>query len=142
MDRVAGYRERRSGRDRVSCCQGRLAKRCHQRSTCLEAIDNQIEENRCTFHFPEDTMTQIIAFHERAGDERDDSERRRREIEGRLERITERQGWPDLATPDCQVLSLAGGFDGSWPRVLRHEPVRSGPTQTPWCNLLAAYFLQ
>ena len=90
------FHTERSGRARVYCYQARQTTTCDQRSAFLDGIDVQIETYLANFQLPEETVTQIIGLSERASDERDDSERRRREIQGRLERITELYKWGDL----------------------------------------------
>ncbi len=90
------FHTERSGRARVYCYQGRQAKQCGQRSSFLEGIDDQIAAYLGTFRLPDDTVARIVAFHERASDEHHDTGIRRREMEGRLERIAELYKWGDL----------------------------------------------
>jgi hypothetical protein len=45
---------------------------------------------------PQETIDHIVSLHEQARDTRGDTEIRRREIEGRLKRITELYKWGDL----------------------------------------------
>jgi DNA invertase Pin-like site-specific DNA recombinase len=90
------FHTQREGRARVYCYQGRQVKKCTQRSTFLDGIDAQIGTYLGTFHLPDDLVAQVIALSERARDERDDTEIRRREIEGRLERNKNLYKWGDM----------------------------------------------
>ena len=45
---------------------------------------------------PDETVAEVVRLFERANDQRDDAERRRREISGRIERIAEMYKWGDV----------------------------------------------
>ena len=83
---------------RVFCYQGKqaTATACAQRSHKLAPIEAQLGAYLATFHLDDETVAEIITLYERSRDERDDSERRRREIESRLARIAELYKWGDL----------------------------------------------
>src|SRR5262249_37847026 len=49
-----------------------------------------------TFTLPDETVRQVVALYEQSTEQRDDGERRRREIANRLERIKELYTWGDL----------------------------------------------
>jgi hypothetical protein len=49
-----------------------------------------------TFHLPDETVAEVVRLYERANDQRDDAERRRREIGARIERIAEMYKWGDI----------------------------------------------
>jgi hypothetical protein len=84
------------GRARVYCYQERQVKRCGQRSSFLDGIEEQLAEYLGTFRLPQESIDHIVSLHEQARDTRNDTEIRRREIEGRLKRITELYKWGDL----------------------------------------------
>ncbi len=86
----------RHGKARIYCYQGRQAKTCPQRSVMLDVVEAQLAAYLATFHLPEEMVAQVIRLYERATDQRDDAERRRREIGGRIERIAEMYKWGDL----------------------------------------------
>ena len=86
----------RGGRARVYCYQGSQASRCDQRSAFLAGIEDQIAAFLATFRLPEETVARVVDLYHRANADHDDGERRRREIAGRLERITELYRWGDL----------------------------------------------
>jgi hypothetical protein len=81
---------------RVYCYQERQVKRCGQRSSFLDGIEEQLAEYLGTFRLPQETIDHIVSLHEQARDTRNDTEIRRREIEGRLKRITELYKWGGL----------------------------------------------
>ena len=86
----------RSGRARVYCYQSRQGGSCGERSTFVEAIEEQVAVALATFQLPEETVAQLIQFYERTRDEPDDAHRRWRELSGRLERIRELYTWGDM----------------------------------------------
>jgi site-specific DNA recombinase len=86
----------RHDKARIYCYQGRQAKACDQRSTILDVIDAQLAAYLATFRLPEETVAQVVRLHERAHDQRDDADRRRRELASRIERIAEMYKWGDL----------------------------------------------
>ncbi len=86
----------RGGRARVYCYQARQASSCGQRSVFLDGIEEQVAAYLATFALPEGMVGRIVALHERARDDQDDAERRRRDIDGRLERLKRMFEWGDL----------------------------------------------
>ncbi len=86
----------RHGKARVYCYASRQGKRCGQRSVQLDIIEAQLAALLGTFHLPDETVAEVVRLYERANDQRDDSERRRREITARIERIAEMYKWGDL----------------------------------------------
>ena len=86
----------RHDKARVYCYQGRQAKSCAQRSTILEVVEEQLAAYLATFRLPEETVAEVVRLHERANDQWDDADRRRREIANRIERIAEMYKWGDL----------------------------------------------
>ena len=62
----------------------------------LDGIEAQIAAYLETFRLPEETVDRIVAFYEQARNQRDDTDIRRREIEGQLQQITELYKWGDL----------------------------------------------
>jgi DNA invertase Pin-like site-specific DNA recombinase len=86
----------RHGKARIYCYAARQGQRCPQRSIPLGSIEEQLVAYLATFHLPEDTVQEVVRLYERANDQRDDAERRRREIAGRIERIAEMYKWGDL----------------------------------------------
>ncbi|MDP9357151.1 MAG: zinc ribbon domain-containing protein, partial [Chloroflexota bacterium] len=110
----------RHSKARIYCYQGRQARRCAQRSTILDVIEDQLAAYLATFQLPEETVAEVIRLHQDAGDRRDDAERRRREIAGRLERIRELYAWGDMTREayvaernhlDAELTSLQGTGD-------------------------------
>ena len=83
----------RHRRARVRCYHGRQARTCSQRSTVLDVIEEQPAAYLATFRLPEETVAEVVRLHARASDERDNAEHRRREIDGRIERISEMHRW-------------------------------------------------
>ncbi len=86
----------RHGKARIYCYRGRQSQRCAQRSTMLHPLEEQLATYLATFHLPQETVAEIVLIYERAHDQRDDADRRHREISGRIERITEMYKWGDL----------------------------------------------
>ena len=86
----------RHGKARIYCYQGRQVKACDRRSAMLDGVEDQLAAYLATFRLPEETVAEVIRLHEQATDQRDDAERRRREIAGRIERIAELYKWGDL----------------------------------------------
>ena len=82
----------RHRRARVRCYHGRQARTCSQRST-LDVIEEQLAAYLATFRLPEETVAEVVRLHARASDGRDNVEHRRREIAGRIERISEMHRW-------------------------------------------------
>ncbi len=111
----------RHGKARIYCYQGRQAKTCKQRSVLLDVVEAQLAAYLATFHLPEATVAQVIRLQARATDQRDDAERRRREIAGRIERIAELYTWGDLtreayrAERERLEMELAGGAGNDGP---------------------------
>jgi len=110
----------RHAKARVYCYQGRQAKSCAQRSTILDVIEGQLAAYLATFRLPEETVAQVVRLHERADDQRDDADRRRREIASRIERIAEMYKWGDLTREayraerehlEAEVATLRGATD-------------------------------
>ncbi|MBA2754154.1 MAG: recombinase zinc beta ribbon domain-containing protein [Chloroflexia bacterium] len=110
----------RHGKARVYCYRGRQADRCGQRSAHLDGIEAQLAAYLETFSLPDETIAAVVRMHEVAGDRRDDGERRRREIEGRLDRIKQLYGWGDLTRSayvserdhlEIELATLAGSTD-------------------------------
>jgi DNA invertase Pin-like site-specific DNA recombinase len=86
----------RHGKARIYCYASRQGQRCGQRSVQLDVIEAQLLALLETFHLPDDTIAEVVRLYERANDQRDDAERRRREIIGRIERTAEMYKWGDL----------------------------------------------
>jgi site-specific DNA recombinase len=86
----------RHGKARIYCYAARQGQRCGQRSVHLDVIEAQLAALLATFHLPDETIAEVVRLHERANEQRDDAERRRREIGGRIERIAEMYKWGDL----------------------------------------------
>ncbi len=86
----------RHGRARIYCYRGSQGPACPQRSVKIDGIEAQVRQYLATFHLPDETVTEIIDLYDRASDQRDHSEDRRREIANRLERIRELYKWGDL----------------------------------------------
>jgi site-specific DNA recombinase len=88
----------RDGKARVYCDQRRQARSsgCTQGAKVVDIFEKQIAAYLATFRLDDETVSQVIARYERAEAERDDGERRRREITSRLERIAELYKWGDL----------------------------------------------
>ncbi|MDP9356641.1 MAG: recombinase family protein [Chloroflexota bacterium] len=86
----------RKGEERIYCYQRRQIDTCGQPSLPLAWVEAQVLAYLRTFHLPEETVTRVIALYERSHVQRDDAERRRREIDGRLGRIRELYAWGDL----------------------------------------------
>ncbi len=110
----------RHGKARIYCYQGRQARRCTQRSTILDVIEDQLAAYLGTFQLPEETVAEVIRLHQDADDRRDDAERRRREITGRLERVRELYAWGDMTREayvaernhlDAELATLQGTGD-------------------------------
>ncbi len=93
----------RRGHARVYCYQERQGKQCGQRSAALEGIEAQLAAYLATFSLPEETVTQIVHVYDQTSAERDDTEVRRREVAGRLERIKQLFKWGDLDVADYRV---------------------------------------
>ncbi len=93
----------RRGVTRIYCYQRRQASRCGQRSAPLAAVEAQIAAYLSGFHLPEETVARVVALYERATEERDDVERRRRELTNRLERTTDLYRWGDLTREAFQA---------------------------------------
>jgi site-specific DNA recombinase len=86
----------RHGKARIYCYASRQGQRCGQRSVHLDVIEAQLATFFATFHLPDETVAEVVRLYERANDQRDDAERRRREIGARIERIAEMYKWGDL----------------------------------------------
>jgi site-specific DNA recombinase len=86
----------RHGKARIYCYASRQGQRCGQRSVHLDLIEAQLAALLGTFHLPDETVAEVVRLYERANDQRDDAERRRREIGSRIERIAEMYKWGDL----------------------------------------------
>jgi len=93
----------RGGRARVYCYQERQASRCGQRSTFLAGIEDQIGTYVALFQLPQETVEHLVALYEQSHTERDDTDRRRREIEARLGRMAELYTWGDLTRDAYRV---------------------------------------
>jgi hypothetical protein len=91
------FHTRPNGVIAVYCYQRRQGgARCPQREQPLEAIEAQISAYLATFRLDDETVDRIVEFHASATEQHDDSERERRELSGRLERIAEMYKWGDL----------------------------------------------
>ena len=86
----------RHGKARIYCYASRQGQRCGQRSVHLDVIEIQMAALLGTFHLPDETVDEVVRLYERANDQRDDAERRRREIGARIERIAEMYKWGDI----------------------------------------------
>jgi DNA invertase Pin-like site-specific DNA recombinase len=86
----------RGGKARIYCYQRRQVSSCDQRSVLLPVIEGQITAYLVTFQLPEDIIEEIVSLYESAGEQRNDADQQRREIESRLERIAELYAWGDL----------------------------------------------
>src|SRR5215218_9645886 len=86
----------RHGKARIYCYASRQGQRCGQRSVHLDVIEDQLAALLRTFHLPNETVAEVVRLYERANDQRDDAERRRREIISRIERIAEMYKWGDI----------------------------------------------
>jgi DNA invertase Pin-like site-specific DNA recombinase len=86
----------RHGKARIYCYASRQGQRCGQRSVHLDLIEAQVAGLLETFHLPDETIAELVRLYERANDQRDNAERRRREITGRIERIAEMYKWGDI----------------------------------------------
>ncbi len=86
----------KGGRARVYCYQARQTTACGQRSVFLDGIDDQVAGYLATFALPEGMVERIVELHEHARDNRDETERQRRDIDGRLERLKRMYEWGDL----------------------------------------------
>jgi hypothetical protein len=87
----------RQGRPRVYCYQKQQATStpCVQGDQFAESIEAQLRAYVGTFHLDDETVADVIALFDQAQTNKDDSERRRREIKSRLERIAELYKWGD-----------------------------------------------
>jgi hypothetical protein len=70
--------------------------RCRQRSYFVDGIEAQIGAYLATFSLPDDEVQRVVDLFEISQDQKNDAERRRREIQSRLERIAELYKWGDL----------------------------------------------
>jgi site-specific DNA recombinase len=86
----------RKGQARIYCYHRRQANRCPQPSLPLVTIEDQLAAYLATFRLPEELVAQVVRLYEQATTERDEGERRRREVTNRLARIKELYGWGDL----------------------------------------------
>ena len=86
----------RHGKARIYCYASRQGQRCGQRSVHLGRHRSPARGAPRTFHLPDETVAEVVRLYERANDQRDDAERRRREIRARIERIAEMYKWGDL----------------------------------------------
>src|SRR5215213_762541 len=86
----------RHSKARIYCYASRQGQRCGQRSVHLDLIEAQLASLLRTFHLPDETVAEVVRLYEGANDQRDDAERRRREIGARIERIAEMYKWGDL----------------------------------------------
>jgi site-specific DNA recombinase len=86
----------RHSKARIYCYASRQGQRCGQRSVHLDVIESQLAMLLATFHLPDETVAEVVRLYERANDQRDDAERRRREIGARIERIAEMYKWGDI----------------------------------------------
>jgi hypothetical protein len=59
------------------------------------AAEDQLAAYLATFRLPEETVARVISLYERASADRDESEAKRRELTGRLERISKSYEWGD-----------------------------------------------
>jgi hypothetical protein len=59
-------------------------------------VEDQLARLLATFNLPDEIVADEVRLYNRANDQRDDADRRRWEITGRIERITELYKWGDL----------------------------------------------
>ncbi len=111
----------RHGRARIYCYRGNQGPACAQRSVQIAGIESQVRACLATFHLPDETVTEVIQLYNRATDQRDHSEDRRREIANRRERIRELDKWGELtkeayAAERDQLESELGSVSGTLAR--------------------------
>jgi DNA invertase Pin-like site-specific DNA recombinase len=85
-----------NGRARGYCYQTRQRSGCGQHAFYLDGIEAQLGAYLATFTLPAETVDAVVRLYNDATVQRDDDERRRREIASRLERIKELYKWGDL----------------------------------------------
>jgi site-specific DNA recombinase len=85
-----------NGKARAYCYRVRQRSGCGQRATYLDRIEAQLGAYLATFTVPQETVDAVFRLYRGATVQRDDEERRRREIAARLERIKELYTWGDL----------------------------------------------
>ncbi|MDP9364143.1 MAG: recombinase family protein [Chloroflexota bacterium] len=86
----------KGGRARIYCYQARQVEKCGQPSVFLDGIDEQVAGYLATFRLPEDLAARIVTLHEQTRDDRQDAERKQRDINARLERLKRMYEWGDL----------------------------------------------
>src|SRR5262249_33436777 len=95
----------RYGKPRVYCYTARqtTTKACPQRYQFLTPVEDQLGAYLATFQLPEETVAEVVRLYERANQQQDDTERRRRELTGRLERLGEMYKWGDTTREAYQA---------------------------------------
>ncbi len=86
----------KGGRPRVYCYQARQVSGCGQRSVFLDGIDDQIAAYLGTFRFPDEMVDRIVALQRQSRDDQDESARKQKDLEARLERLKRMFEWGDL----------------------------------------------
>jgi hypothetical protein len=59
-------------------------------------VEGQVRAHLAKFALPDETVREVVRLYEQASGQRNDADRRRRELTGRLERTKEMYGWGDL----------------------------------------------
>ena len=88
------------GRARIYCRQRAKGSGCVNRGTFMDVYEAQIVEYLRRFVLPEDYRAQILGMYHHLQQAEGDSEGRRRELEGRLERIKYLYEWGDKTKED------------------------------------------
>ncbi len=90
----------KNGKKRLMCANRVQGKGCQQKSALLEVYEAQLEAYLENFHIPEDYQERLLREQRKLEVAYDDTQKRRTELEGRLERIKKLFTWGDIAEPD------------------------------------------
>ena len=96
-------KQNKQARPRLYCYKGGQGSGCPQPSVYLDELEADIEQWLSDILLPADLQQFTMEVYASSAAGQDEGERRRRQIQSRLERIKELYGWGDMTRDDYQV---------------------------------------